>query len=82
MQIKILKYKEDVEGKAKVQVRVQGTAIREFDGEDAESSEVSFVDAPTADSVRAVVWLVISSCLIVFCSGRRSLSRNEYWSSI
>ena len=82
VQIKILKDKEDVEGKAKVQVRVQGTAIREFDGEDAESSEVSFVDAPTADSVRAVEWLVISSCLIVFCSGRRSLSRNEYCTSV
>ena len=53
VQIKVLKEKDDVEGKAKVQVRVQGTAIREFDGEDAESSEVSFVDAPTADAVSA-----------------------------
>lgn len=51
VQIKVLKDKDDVEGKAKVQVRVQGAAIRGFDGEDAESSEVSFVDAPTADAV-------------------------------
>jgi len=50
IQIKIPKDMADVEGKEKFQLRVQGTAIREFDGDDAESSEVSFVDAPTSDA--------------------------------